>query len=268
MEQRLPPEGHPISVEKAKELMAGPLADACRDILKRCCIPIYWSRLDKKNPEILHNGTLTLLRTPTKLLGVTAAHVLKAYKTDFEKERIRLKLLNEVVEDLLSRVIDVSERLDLATIAIDERVLNKLGEAWALTPLTDWPLQPPQEGRGIMLAGYPGIDRLQPDCFKINWGLFTAIGVARTVTDTQITWVVEREYQVENTKIRTLPPNYDLGGVSGGPLISWFETPSYVAHHRLSGIITEHPDYEKSDFSIERLIAIREDVIREGGTIG
>jgi hypothetical protein len=260
-----PPAGHPISVEKAKELLAGDLPDVYRDILKHCCIPIYWFRRDTENHEILHNGTLTLVKTPKRLLGITAAHVLRAYKGDIDRERVRLQLVDRVVDDLLERVIDVSDRLDLATVALDEKLLNSLGRP--VTPLGVWPPRPPQEGRGIMLAGYPAIERLQPRSFEVNFGLFTVLGIARTVSNTQITWLVEREHSLEITKRGTLPSNYNLGGISGGPLISWFESQSYVTHYCLSGIVTEHPDYEKSDFAVERLVATRADLIGDSGTI-
>lgn len=73
------PEGHPISIEKAKELMAGDLADVYRDILRKCCAPIYWFDRRRKDGRILSNGTVTFVQTPERLLGVTAAHVLNAY---------------------------------------------------------------------------------------------------------------------------------------------------------------------------------------------
>jgi hypothetical protein len=62
-------------------------------------------------------------------------------------------------------------------------------------------------------------------------------------------------------------PRYGLGGVSGGPLISWFESESYIATYTLSGIITEHPDYEENEFTIERVIATRADFIQHSGRI-
>jgi hypothetical protein len=63
------PEGHPISVENAKELMAGPLADVYRDILKKSCAPIFWYRADRKDRSILHNGTVTFAQTPNAFSG-------------------------------------------------------------------------------------------------------------------------------------------------------------------------------------------------------
>jgi hypothetical protein len=55
--------------------------------------------------------------------------------------------------------------------------------------------------------------------------------------------------------------------VSGGPLISWFESENHITQYRLLGIITQHPDYTNSDFAIERLVATRADAITDIGSI-
>ena len=116
---------------------------------------------------------------------------------------------------------------------------------------------------------YPRVDRIESKNFTVNFGLFTVIGVARTVSDKQITWLLEREYQLANAKIPTPPPEYDLDGMSGGPLISWFESENFISHYCLSGIMVQHPDYKnnKDIPAIERLIAIRADAIAESGRI-
>jgi hypothetical protein len=57
-------------------------------------------------------------------------------------------------------VIDISDELDLATLVIDDKLLARIGKE--IEPLSTWPPRVPQEGRGILLAGYPAIDRLQP----------------------------------------------------------------------------------------------------------
>lgn len=250
-----PPEGHPISIEKAKELIAGDLGDVYRRILRDCCVPIYWFRLNKDNPTILHNGTVTLLKTPKKLLGVTAAHVLRGYENDRQNQKVRLQLMNEVADDLLERAI-ISDRLDIATFDLDERLVGEMGKS----PL-NWPPQPPQEGKGIMLAGYPGVDRLELRKLEASFGLFTAIGVARVVSGEQITWAVEREFFINNQKVRPLPPNYDLGGISGGPLISWFENANYISYYRLSGIISQ------ANKTLENIVTKRADCIKDDGTL-
>lgn len=90
-------------------------------------------------------------------------------------------------------------------------------------------------------------------------GLWTA----RTVNDHQITFLLSRD----TNQINNLPENCELGGISGGPILGVFETDSYVWFCRLSGIVTEHPNYENSDFSVERIVGCRADFSTESGFI-
>lgn len=254
---------HPISLEQAVNLMKGDLGVAYREILSKSCCPIFWYRTDIAPTKVEHNGTLTILQTPKKIIGITAAHVIRQFEKDIQINEFRLQLMNEVFDDFMSLVIDISDKRDLATIELSQDIVSRLGK----TPV-DWPPIPPEEGKGIMLSGFPNIELIE-DVREASWGLFTALGVARTVTLDQITWLIEPEHNIPNPKIPTPPPLYDLGGISGGPLISWFESEQHVAHYRLSGIITEHPSYKENlDFPpIERLAASRADCISENGVI-
>jgi len=199
------------------------------------------------------------------LLGVTAAHVLRGYRADAKREYVRMRIWDAVVDDLDERVICLPSQgeIDIATLEVDEQLLRTVGKE--IVPL-GWPPHPPQEGRGILLAGYPGDERLIEQG-TVNFGLFTAIVIARTVSEKQITWLIERDWQLDTAEIPPPPPEYNLGGVSGGPLITLLETDSYVATHTLGGIIAEQPDYEKSDFSIERVVATRADLVSANGRI-
>lgn len=220
------PTGHPISVEQAKALMAGALGDVYRGILKACCAPIYWYRIDRQDLSILHNGTVTFVSTPERALGVTAAHVLRAYLADAESGGVRLQIDNIVVDDLRTRIIDIEDKLDIATFALDDALLHNANKT--IVPLANWPPRPPQEGRGIMLSGYPAVER-NVESNQVSFGLFTSLVIARTVTDVQITWLIEPEESLANAQIPAPPPLYGLGGISGGPLISWFESNNHVA---------------------------------------
>ena len=84
-----PPEGHPLTVERAKALIAGDLGHVYRSILRASCAPIFSYRLGGADWSILHNGTLTLVKTPKRLLGITAAHVLLQYQKDHAASQIR-----------------------------------------------------------------------------------------------------------------------------------------------------------------------------------
>lgn len=112
-----------------------------------------------------------------------------------------------------------------------------------------------------MLAGFPAIERREPKSFEVNFGLFTAIGVARRVTNEQITWVVERDFVIDHPTIPQPPRGYETGGISGGPLIGWFESPNHVVHYCLSGIISQ------AHAELEIIVAKRADFIRGDATI-
>lgn len=256
------PPNHPITEERARKLIAGELGNVYRDILQTSCAPIYWYRTDGNDRSIEHNGTVTFVKTAERLLGITAAHVLKEYLRN--GDGVELQIMNAVVRDMANRVICMSEELDIVTFAVDEDLLRCIGTR--IVPLATWPPRPPSEGFGIMLAGYPGSARIAGSD-EVSFGLFTALVTARTVTDKQITWVMDRDRHVANTLAPTPPPISDLGGISGGPLISWFESEQYIATYALSGIVIEHPDYRNNEFSIERVIAIRADFIQDSGRI-
>jgi hypothetical protein len=253
---REPPDGHPVSLQSAKSLVDGPLGQVYEKVALSCSAPLLWFRPTDNPPRILHNGTITVARTNKKLFGITAAHVVDQYHEDRQKGGVKLLLKDETIDDL--NIIHSSPKRDLATFDLDEQLIKYLG----LEPIA-WPPQPPVEGQGLLLAGYPGNSRVytQP---MIEWSPFFAIATARTVTPEQITILVPPDDdQVQNS----LPLNCDLGGISGGPIIGIFETKNYVAFHRLSGLITEHPNYDKSDFSIERIAGVPADVITEFGII-
>lgn len=264
MEHFTAPEQHPISIERAKELMAGDLAEVYRGILNTSCAPIFWFDRTRPSLAILGNGTVTFMQTPERILGVTAAHVLQGYLEDQRRADVVLQIMDGVIDEIENRIIDISEKFDLATFAVESRFLSKIGKP--IVPLQNWPPRPPQEGRGIMLAGFPAIERLTEED-RVNFGLFTALVIARRVTDVQITWLIEQDAQLQNASIAPPPQNYALGGISGGPVITWLESNTHIATYALGGIITEHPDYENNEFSIERVIAVRADLISPNGRI-
>lgn len=246
------PANHPIDIELAKKLIAGNLGNEYRSILKASCAPIFWHRFGTEKQTVLHSATITLIKTPKRLLGVTAAHVIRKYQQDHFDSPVKLQIMNMLFEE--PEIIAISDELDLATLSISEDQLSQIGKH--IVPLSMWPPMLPGEGRGIMLAGYPGDDRFYPSSGKVNFGLFTALGIARRVTGSQITWHADRDESVGN-----LPPNQNLGGISGGPLIGWFETANFLAYYAFCGII------KQAHQELENVVAGRADFIAEDGSI-
>ena len=252
-----PPPNHPIDEGRAREIVAL-ISAPTKEFIASCCVPLYWWRTSDR--AVLGNGTVTLVQTPRRIIGLTANHVVTGCLEAFESGSAVVQLPGASLHDLRARLISQSEELDLASFHLDglmER-LSRLGHGWTpKVPLASWPPTPPQEGRGIMIGGFPGIGRQTIDPYNISFGIFTALAIARTVSDDQISCLFEREYL---TDAGDLPPNTDLGGISGGPVITVIESPSFFVSYRLGGIVSE------ASSELEKVFAKRADVLRDDGS--
>jgi hypothetical protein len=74
----------------------------------------------------------------------------------------------------------------------------------------------------LLSAGYPGKERIQGG-MECNFGIYSPNGIASSVSDSKISWQVEREFMVAQRDSQLPPPNYDVGGISGGPMITLIE---------------------------------------------
>ncbi len=111
---------------------------------------------------------------------------------------------------------------DIVTFAISRSELAFLG-VQAHSPAT-WPAQPPQEGKGIILGGFRGFERIQ-NGLQVQWGFCHGLGPATSVHQDTIAIQFERE---EWEQIEGLPepqPGEPWGGVSGGPVFAMYEGP-------------------------------------------
>lgn len=253
------PEGHPISPERAQALLKGDLGTAYLQILKGACAPIYWhaTGIDGQR-SVCANGTITFVRTPQRTFGITANHVLEAYEADAGSDDLQLQIFNTVY---IPHVIARSAQLDLVTLDIPDNVLASMGKD--ITPVSlPRPRDETQEGRGIMICGYVGGERREHAPLVVEWGMLGVVGIARRVTERQISWSPDHEHHVQIDGLPKLAPNKDLGGISGGPLIAWFEKANgRLAYYSLAGIIVE------ASAEIENVIAIRSEYIREDGSL-
>lgn len=237
--------------------MLGDLAQVYREILRDAVAPIYW--FSEGTSTVAANGTMTFARAGDHVFGVTALHVLSGY---LEAVGSHCYLWDQPFK---FEVIDRSDELDLVTVRLPHHLLAQLGKVIQPVTLGGWQ-EPVEEGRGVLLCGYPGSERYESRTtgeHAVNWGLFTAIGVARRVTPSQITWKPDIDYHVPQMGIPLLPPNQNLGGISGGPLIGLFEKAGgHLSYQRLSGIIVQ------ADAGLELVVARRTDSIRPDGSIG
>ena len=257
-----PPEGSTTTEAEARAAVAGPFGVESARLTISCCLPLFWFRPGDPTGAIMNSGTVTLARPNERTFGITAAHVVRGYQSDLERHALGALLGDADIGDLASRIIDVSDDLDLATIDLSDGLLERLGPGWSVFPLSLWPPQPPMEDRGITMGGFPASLRQVMGPGRVAFGPWTVLSIARGVTDDQITWKFAKEYLVSQpANPQSGAARFELGGISGGPLLRVGESAGGLVGFRLSGIISQaRPEYEF-------VVAKRADFIRADGTI-
>jgi len=184
-----------------------------------CVAPVWASRAGDEPPDSVdHNGTITFVDTGSRLIGVTARHVLEKYReiADLRTSALAVNLGPGITPGFINiDVIDESAEMDLATLALPD-VRTFPGNTKRYFPIAQWPIPTPLRGTPVTVVGFPGIDR------KVvgDRGRFTVQGVGMTISnepgrnvalvDEQCTLSLTRD---GHTVARGLEP----GGLSGAP---------------------------------------------------
>lgn len=96
--------------------------------------------------------------------------------------------------------------------------------------------------------------------YELSFAVYPGLMVAKSVNQRNISCCFEREFLVERRGFSAPPPNYDIGGMSGGPLLTLVER-NGLQYLSLGGVISQG----SSDF--ELFFASRADCILEDGTL-
>ncbi len=190
-------------------------------------------------PPIVHNASAFLLDCGRGPFVVTAGHVFSHFVRDKRRaQRIVLQLGN-IAFDLEERLIDSGHdrRIDIATFRIEAAEVSQLGKKIVIGTEGAWP-QPPNKGEVVFFGGFLGSQRVAIASNEVSFGLHLGMTPVSDFTDHQIRCRLERENWVDVRRLGLPLPGYDLGGVSGGPLLA----PVYLNEKwswRLAGVISE-----------------------------
>ena len=268
----------PATPELARELSAGDYGRASAEYLARYAVPLFYGRADQSGRIIAKNGTAFFVQTPTAVFGVTAEHVMReclevstTYKYACGLFPVNYsKYPSDMIElaNIERRVIDTSERRDIATFQITENELERLG----VTVASEWPPVAPEPGSQVAFCGFSSDPRARVirksglGEIVVSFMPFPIIAIATSVSEHQITYVFESEYAVETQGFESAPADLDLGGMSGGPAFAKVETVSGIEYWIPAGVIYEgrfNPDMGKG-----RIFAARiDDCLAATGTI-
>ena len=117
-------------------------------------IPLAWHDAMKPFPKKVTVASCFAMKFRERLIGVTAAHVLREYQADRHQNPEVKCQLSSLPFDLEEAVIDHDDDLDLATFALSEAQLGAIKRG-AFGCQEIWPPPTPERQIQVSLAGYP-----------------------------------------------------------------------------------------------------------------
>jgi hypothetical protein len=197
-------------------LRSGPFEYLCDDC--NPAFPIAWHDVMKPFPKPVTVASCFAIKFRERLIGVTAAHVLNAYR---EAQRANPNVKSQLLTlpfNLEKTVIDHDDELDLATFALSELQLPKL---YAFGCEKIWPPPEPIPQSRVCFAGYPGFliasnaeGGMLPDSAP-----YCAVPLIQDVTEREIILTYDPVTARADPNIPPPPLGANLSGCSGAPLI-------------------------------------------------
>ena len=201
-------------------------------------LPIFWGDISS---GVSSNGTAFVLDTGKRVFLVTAAHVYRSYLTQKHAGKVGLCQLARIPFELESKLISIPspEGTDIATFDITEEELSTLGASVLRGSNEDWPPKRPKEENMVVVSGFPGLERLQKEQDYYTFGYYCFNTPVTTVSSRHFGCSFDRKYWKDAIGKGLPPRNYDMGGISGAPVIALIKNENEIVTWRLAGIVYE-----------------------------
>ena len=227
-------------------------------------VPIWWVATDSEYRLSLRSGTAFLVDCGCGVFAVTAEHVFRQYRADKRAAKEIACQIGNALFDPDEHLIAFDPELDVATFRLSATDVTAIGKPTISASATTWPPRSADEGNFAFFAGFPapsrGISSTGHFLAAVPYMAMTPITV---ITERQITCRFDRKKWVDIGGQGLPPVGYEIGGVSGGPLlIPTLEGNGTVAW-RLGGVIVEAAHGEL----FEAVVAVRADHIRPDGRL-
>jgi hypothetical protein len=153
-------------------------------------------------------------------------------------------------------LISRGAQCDIATFEILPPEFDRLERRAA-----PWPPSTPPVNKSVLIAGFPGVGKRRSESGILTFGMLKALTSVDSVSGHDISMLRPPDIEVTDLGGMGLPPrSFDMGGMSGGPVITVLENFGIISF-ALAGVIYEcHTDFEI-------IKAARADLIGEDGTI-
>jgi hypothetical protein len=181
-----------------------------------------WRRQEKEAPTPLEprQGSMFFLDCGRSPFAVTAAHVFDGFLGDRQTDRVRSCQIGNVGFNPEERLIasGTQQGIDIATFRVTPEEIAATGKRVVRGTDDAWPA-PPNVGEAAFFGGFPGVERVPIAPHEISFGLHSAMVPLTDFTEYQLGARMEPEYRVDVRDLGPPPEGYDLGGVSGGPML-------------------------------------------------
>lgn len=228
--------------EEARKIMSGGLGKAELEFATSLTAPLFWVIREENKQFRARNGSAFFLDAGEGPFGITAAHVIEGLQEDRASlDVVACQLGHDLVIDIDARLIDIHAEIDIATFTISGDEIASIGKTSLTGHNKDWPPDPPDEDKGIYFSGFPGVERQWVGPNEIIFGVASSGGSASSISELDISSLVERQNLIDVMDKGLPPEDYDFGGMSGGPMLTVVEEKG-VRSWRLAGVIYHGPN--------------------------
>jgi hypothetical protein len=230
-------------------------------------VPLWWVSKDQTNAPKLRNGSAFLVNQGHGIFAVTAAHVLAKYIAVKNSAKKIVCQLGSSEFDPEARLISRDDSLDIATFRVTDEEATQIGRRIVLSDPPIWEPLAPAVGEFAFFAGFPARNRWATSAGDLVTAPYFAMPPITSITDRQIACRFQRETMIALSGAELPPQGYDIGGISGAPLLM----PTLVrqdgvegAIWRFAGVVVEAARGEFFD----QIVAVRSNHFQRNGKIG
>jgi hypothetical protein len=230
-------------------------------------MPLWWLSVRPNAGLGLRNGSALLVDLGQGVFAATAAHVYREYlAAKAAATSIGCQLGNALI-DPEAQLICCRDDLDLATFRLNLSQLQQTGKSIVTPGPPHWAPLDPTIGNFAFFAGFPAQSRGFTPGANFVTAPYFAMTAITSVTDHQIACRFDREKSIDFSGSGLPPPGYDIGGVSGGPLL----LPTLVREGNIEGVVWRFGGVivqAAVGDMFESVVAVRGHYIHPNGQIG
>jgi hypothetical protein len=252
-----------LSEEQKKQVMSDSLGPLLLNSGLNYAVPMWWIFNDQEAGFKLRNGSAFLVDLGQGIFAVTAAHVFRGY-VEAKAAAVAIGCqLGDALFDPEAQLICCRDDLDIATFRVTESDVDQIGKSIVTSGPPNWEPLNPEAGNFAFFAGFPAQTRGVISGHAFATAPYFAMPAITSVTDHQIVCRFDWDKSISFGESGFPPQAYDIGGVSGGPMLM----PTLVCGGviwRFAGVIVQAAAGEM----FEGVVAVRAHYIHADGRIG